>query len=110
MMDSMEQWRALQLAGLRESYNQQVAGIKDSCYQQVERIRDTYKGQARYMSDMRDYGAQQIEGFREQYLDQVGRGETGEERREGGERYNFYKSVMHTDRTSLFREYLNVTV
>ncbi|XP_043208453.1 leucine-rich repeat and immunoglobulin-like domain-containing nogo receptor-interacting protein 3 isoform X2 [Amphibalanus amphitrite] len=73
MVDSMEQWRALQLASLRESYNQQVAGIKDSCYQQVERIRDTYKGQARYVSDMRDYGAQQIEGFREQYLDQVRR-------------------------------------
>ncbi|XP_037082530.1 leucine-rich repeat neuronal protein 2-like [Pollicipes pollicipes] len=71
MLDSVEQWRALQLAGLRENYNQQVAGIKDSCYQQVERIRETYKGQARYLGDMRDYGAQQIEGFRDQYLDQV---------------------------------------
>jgi len=73
MADSVDTWRAQQLESLRDNYNQQVAGIKDSCYQQVERIRDTYKGQATYVGEMRDYGAQQIEGFREQYLGQVRR-------------------------------------
>lgn len=38
---------------------------------QVERIRESYTSQTKSLSDIRDYGAQQIQTVRDQYHDQV---------------------------------------
>ncbi|KZC04368.1 PREDICTED: leucine-rich repeat and immunoglobulin-like domain-containing nogo receptor-interacting protein 3 [Dufourea novaeangliae] len=71
MLDSIEQYKSLQLEKLRENYTQQVHRIRENCAQQVEWIRDNYEGQMRHIRDIRDYGTSHLTAIRDQYYDQV---------------------------------------